>query len=138
GRGGRLTKVGRSRDYLQRPRSPLLHGEAPMVFPIADDNTDRATTPFVNYVLLAANIFVFVFLQKLGEDDKFTYTYATVPEEILTGKDIVGPVPIRNPITGQEVGHIEHQPLPPFVPVYITLLTSMFMHGGLAHLAGNM
>ncbi len=109
-----------------------------MVFPLYDDNSDRAIVPVVNYVLIAANIFVFVFLQKLGQDEKFTYTYSTVPQEILTGKDVTSVVEVRDPLSGRVAGHIDHQPLPPFVPVYITLLTSMFMHGGFMHLGGNM
>ena len=39
-----------------------------MVFPLYDDNTDRTTTPIVNYVLIAINILVFVFLQQLGNE----------------------------------------------------------------------
>ena len=31
-----------------------------MVFPLYDDNSDRTTTPVVNYVLIAINILVFV------------------------------------------------------------------------------
>ncbi len=38
-----------------------------MLFPIGDDNSDRRTTPVVNYLLIAANILVFVFLQGMGE-----------------------------------------------------------------------
>ena len=40
-----------------------------MVFPLYDDNADRTTTPFVNYVLIALNILVFVFFQGLGTND---------------------------------------------------------------------
>ena len=50
-----------------------------MVFPLYDDNTDRQTTPFVNYALIALNIFVFVVLQGLGGNDGFTYAFSTVP-----------------------------------------------------------
>ena len=62
-----------------------------MVFPLYDDNTDRHTTPFVNYALIAANIFVFVVLQRLGSNTRFTYSFSTVPAEILSGRDIVTP-----------------------------------------------
>jgi membrane associated rhomboid family serine protease len=107
-----------------------------MLFPIADDNTSRTSTPFVNYALIAVNILVFVFLQGLGSNDKFTYAYSTVPGEILTGRDIVTrPVVVEN-FTGQ---HLEMPGLQPtLIPVYLTLITSMFMHGGLAHIFGNM
>ena len=62
-----------------------------MVLPIADDNSDRMTVPVVNYVLIAINVFVFVVLQGLGENQKFTYAFSTVPREIATGKDEVTP-----------------------------------------------
>lgn len=109
-----------------------------MVFPIADDNSDRTIVPVVNYVLLAVNILVFVVFQRLGQDERFTYAYATVPQEILTGQDVDQTVVIRDPLRGEVIGQIDHQRLPAFVPVYVTLLTSMFMHGGLMHLLGNM
>lgn len=93
-----------------------------MVFPIGDDNRDRKTFPFVNYLLIALNIFVYVYWQGLGKNDNFTLSYATIPAEILTGQDIT---------TKSGLGVTPQ-------PVFITLFTSMFMHGGLAHLLGNM
>ena len=62
-----------------------------MVLPLYDDNSDRQTTPFVNYAIIALNIFVFVVLQGLGSNDQFTYSFSTVPAEILQGHDIVTP-----------------------------------------------
>src|SRR6184192_1613831 len=107
-----------------------------MLFPIADDNRERRTTPVDNYVLILINIFVFVFLQGLGSNEKFTYAYSTVPGEIITGRDIVTrPVAVQN-FTGQRMEMPGLQPTP--IPVYLTLLTSMFMHGGIAHIFGNM
>jgi membrane associated rhomboid family serine protease len=107
-----------------------------MIFPIGDDNSDRTTTPIVNYVLIAINVLVFVLFQGLGSNDKFTYAYATVPQEIVTGKDIDRPVVVQNPVTQEVEGQIDLQRTP--ISVYITLLTSMFMHGSLIHLFGNM
>jgi membrane associated rhomboid family serine protease len=109
-----------------------------MVFPIGDDNTGRATTPLVNYVLIAANVLVFVFFQGFGsEENRFTYAWATVPAEIVTGRDAVTPdrVVTVEP-TNQRMRIPGLQPTPG--SVYLTLLVSMFMHGGLAHLGGNM
>lgn len=108
-----------------------------MFFPIGDDNTDRHRTPYVNYLLILTNILVFVFLQGLGTDIHFTFAYSTVPAEILSGQDIVTNSRIlQDPNSGQ---HVEMPGLQPTdIPVYLTLITSMFMHGGLAHLAGNM
>jgi membrane associated rhomboid family serine protease len=107
-----------------------------MLFPIGDDNRGRTITPVVNYVLIAVNVLVFVFLQGLGSNDKFTYAYSTVPGEILTGRDIVTrPVAVQN-FSGQRIEMPGLQPTP--VSVYLTLITSMFMHGGIAHIFGNM
>jgi len=91
------------------------------MLPIGDDDSDRRSAPLINYVLIAINILVFVFLQGMGGNEKFTYAFSTVPAEILTGKDIAA-------------GPLEPTP----VSVYFTLITSMFMHGGWAHLLGNM
>ena len=108
-----------------------------MLFPIADDNSDRRTTPVVNYVLILANILVFVFLQGLGNNEKFTYAFSTVPGEIISGKDIVTRDRIVvQQFTGQQYEMPGLQPTP--IPVYLTLITSMFMHGGIAHIFGNM
>jgi membrane associated rhomboid family serine protease len=91
------------------------------MLPIGDDDSDRRFAPLVNYALIAINVLVFVFLQGMGGNEKFTYAFSTVPAEILTGKDIAA-------------GVLEPTP----IPVYFTLITSMFMHGGWAHLLGNM
>jgi len=91
------------------------------MLPIGDDDSDRRSAPIINYLLIAINILVFVFLQGMGGNEKFTYAFSTVPAEILTGKDLA-------------TGVLEPTP----IPVYFTLITSMFMHGGWAHLLGNM
>ena len=108
-----------------------------MVFPLYDDNSDRQTTPWVNYAFIAANIFVFVVLQRLGSDTHFTYAFSTVPLEIVTGHDVVTPARVlQDPVTGQTLRVPGLDPTP--LSVYLTLFTSMFMHGGIAHIAGNM
>jgi membrane associated rhomboid family serine protease len=106
------------------------------MLPIGDDNTGRTITPFVNYALLAANIAVFVLLQGLGSNERFTYAFSTVPAEIITGRDVAESVTIKDPVSGEVAGTVELGPTP--IPVYLTLLTSMFMHGGLAHIFGNL
>lgn len=108
-----------------------------MLFPIGDDNSDRSVTPIVNYILIAANVLVFIFFQGMGANDKFTYAFSTVPREIVTGQDqVTPPRTVKDPISGDEFQEPGLQPTP--FTVYITLLTSMFMHGGWAHLLGNM
>jgi membrane associated rhomboid family serine protease len=107
-----------------------------MVLPIGDDNSDRLTTPFVNYALILANVLVFLLPQAAGTNDRFTYAFACVPEEILTGKDVQTQDHVITDPLGRRVVMPGLQPTP--IPVYLTLLTSMFMHGGWAHLLGNM
>jgi membrane associated rhomboid family serine protease len=110
-----------------------------MVFPIADDNSDRTSFPLVNIALIVANILVFVLLQGMGENIDFTFAFSTVPAEIVSGQDIqfadrvVRMDTARGP-QEMTVPGLRETP----VSVYLTLLTSMFMHGGLMHLAGNM
>ena len=103
------------------------------MFPIRDDNTGRVSTPYVTYALIALNVVVFVFLQGMGTNEKFTYAFSTIPQEIRTGNDVARNVTIE---LGDERATIPIQPTP--VSVYFTLLTSMFMHGSLMHLLGNM
>jgi membrane associated rhomboid family serine protease len=108
-----------------------------MVFPLYDDNSDRTITPVVNYAIIAINILVFVFLQGLGSNQQFTYAFSTVPLEILTGHDVVTQTQVMlDPVSGQRI-LVPGLGETPF-SVYLTLLTSMFMHGGIAHIAGNM
>ncbi len=107
------------------------------MFPIGDDNPPRAITPYINYLLIAANIFVFVFFQGLGSNQEFTFSYSAVPAEIITGRDLVTDAEVyRDPYTGQ-VFTIPGLGVT-LIPVWLTLITAMFMHGGLSHLAGNM
>lgn len=107
------------------------------MFPIGDDNSDRTITPYINYLIIALNVFVFVFLQRMDGNGSFTLSYATVPAEILSGRDIITDAKLfTDPNTGEQftlpgLG-------PTLIPVYFTLITSMFMHGGWAHIAGNM
>jgi membrane associated rhomboid family serine protease len=108
-----------------------------MVLPLYDDNSDLTRTPLVTYAIIAANIIVFVFLQALGSNVAFTYAFSSVPLELLTGHDVVTPTQvIIHPLTGQRLVQPGLQPTP--ISPYITLLTSMFMHGSIAHIAGNM
>src|SRR4029079_6452640 len=106
-----------------------------MVFPLYDDNSDRTITPLINYAIIALNIFVFVVLQQLGSNDHFTNSFSTVPAEILSGHDIVTSARTVQ-YAGQTICIPGLGPTPG--SVYETLFTSMFMHGGIAHIAGNM
>lgn len=107
------------------------------MIPISDDDSKRKIIPFINYFLIAINIYVFIVYQNFGTNLNFTYSYSTVPAEILSGHDIVtAPTWAYDPISGHKIA------IPGLgvtaLPVWLTLITSMFMHGGIAHLGGNM
>ncbi|MET0752585.1 MAG: rhomboid family intramembrane serine protease [Pyrinomonadaceae bacterium] len=104
------------------------------MFPLGDDNSDRVITPYVNYILIAINVLVFVFLQRLGGNDAFSYAFSLVPKEITTGIDITGIQIVRDSLGN--TGKIEHYATP--LPVYFNFLSSMFMHGDFMHIIGNM
>lgn len=108
-----------------------------MIMPLYDDNSQRIRTPFVNYTLIAINIFVFVMFQNFGENERFVYTFSAVPAEIISGKDIqTSPTVLGKTRSGEEIIRPGLEPTP--FTVYITLITSMFMHGGIGHILGNM
>ena len=81
------------------------------MLPIRDHNPS-GRTPFVTYGLMAANILIFLSYVELFTDDRainaFFINWAFIPARITAGEG------------------------------YYSLLTSMFLHGGWMHLAGNM
>lgn len=108
-----------------------------MLLPIGDDNSAITTRPYVTYALIAANVLVWIICQQMSGESDFTYAYSTVPAEILTGKDIVTEAMLKtDEYTGIQFLIPALQPTN--IPVYLTLITSMFMHGSWMHLGGNM
>ena len=105
------------------------------MFPIGDDNSDVTITPVVNYAFIGINVLVFVLLQQLGSSDSFSYAFSLVPREITTGVDLIGVIPVTNS-AGQILGEIQQYPAP--LSVYFNFLSSMFMHGDIMHIFGNM
>ena len=81
------------------------------MFPIRDHNPS-GRTPYVTYALMGINVLVFLSYVSLFSDDRalnrFFFDYAAIPARILSGDG------------------------------FATLVTSMFLHGGWLHLAGNM
>ena len=105
------------------------------MFPIGDDNSEITITPYVNYLFIGINVLVFVLLQQLGSNDAFSYAFSLVPKEVTTGVDLTGVIPVTNS-AGQVLGEIQHFQTP--LPVYFNFLSSMFMHGDIMHIFGNM
>jgi membrane associated rhomboid family serine protease len=79
-----------------------------MGLPIGDDDSLRRSAPVVTYALIALN--VVVFLLELNGGDTFVQHWAFIPKEFLGEPGSEAP----------------------------TIFTAMFMHGGWAHLGGNM
>lgn len=105
------------------------------MFPISDDNSDRTITPVVNYIFIGVNVLVFLLLQQLGSNDAFSYAFSLVPREVTGGVDITGVINVADS-AGNVVGQIQHYDTP--LPVYFNFLSSMFMHGDIMHIFGNM
>lgn len=105
------------------------------MFPIGDDNSEIKITPFVNYLFIGINILVFVLLQQIGSNDSFSYAFSLVPQEVMTGVDIQGTVVVADS-AGRAIGEIQHFATP--LGVYFNFISSMFMHGGIGHIFGNM
>jgi membrane associated rhomboid family serine protease len=101
------------------------------MLPIGDDDNPNPTFPIVNLVIIAINVVIFLY-QLVNPD--FTNGFAAVPAEITTGRDLVGQFPI--PLPDGTVAIVDEARGPS--PIWITLFTSMFMHGGWTHLGGNM
>jgi rhomboid family protein len=78
------------------------------MFPIGDDDSARRSLPVVTYALIVLNV-VFFFVE-LNGGDPFILRWAFVPRRFLA-----------DPGGG-----------------FLTVFTSMFMHGGWVHLGGNM
>jgi membrane associated rhomboid family serine protease len=103
------------------------------MFPIGDENLPGRGLAWITLGLIIANVAVFVLLQAASGDNAFTYGWSSVPLEITTGADLTHAVPID---VGGTQYLIPQAPGPN--PIYLTLLSSMFMHGSWLHLGGNM
>jgi membrane associated rhomboid family serine protease len=90
------------------------------MIPLGDDNITGGPPPLVNWALIALN--VAAFLLELSQPSEralqsFITAWGVVPREYSSGHDIAPLIPL---------------------PFWSTLVTSMFLHGGWAHLLGNM
>lgn len=101
-----------------------------MFFPISDDDRHLAGPAYVTIALLVLNIVGFVAQQMNPE---ITTGFSTIPREITTGTDLMDPVVLQH--QGRNVA-IPQSPGP--TPIFLTLLTCMFLHGGIMHLGSNM
>jgi membrane associated rhomboid family serine protease len=103
------------------------------MFPIGDENLPGRGVAWVTIGLIAVNVAVFVGLQGASGDNSFTYGWSAIAREITRGVDLTQAVPVVIDGTSYLV---PQAPGPD--PIYLTLLSSMFMHGSWLHLGGNM
>jgi membrane associated rhomboid family serine protease len=86
------------------------------MIPLKDRNI-RKRFPFITIILIAVNILVFIYQLSLGEElEIFFIHFSVIPSHVYQAlhSDVFKPM------------------------VFITLLTSQFLHGGWLHLGGNM
>jgi membrane associated rhomboid family serine protease len=94
------------------------------MIPLRDDNPTRIT-PYMTWLLVAINIIIYLMQATGGMFETRTGLagpmagWTMIPFELTQGRDIG--------ING-----------PSLQPFWLTIFTSMFMHGGMLHLAGNM
>lgn len=103
------------------------------MFPIGDENEPGHGLAWVTATVIGLNVAVFVLLQAMGAENAFTTGWSAVPLEITTGMDLIDAQSIT---VGGQTYQVPQSPGP--MPIQLTLLSSMFMHAGWLHLAGNM
>lgn len=87
------------------------------MIPLRDENPTR-TFPFVTILIIAANAVIFLYQVSLGPHlEQFIAAFAAVPSAVT---------------------HFQNPESPSALPPFLTLITSMFLHGGFLHVAGNM
>jgi membrane associated rhomboid family serine protease len=119
------------------------------------DNIPTARVPFLTLLLIAINVAVFVWqlgysgepgsatspaLAQVGasERDQLSFEYGAIPKEITEpGTYCVPAIRAEEPDCGPR-SEIERETGVEQAPWWATIFTSMFMHGGLLHIAFNM
>ncbi len=100
------------------------------------DHNPSGTVPYVTVVLIVLNALAFVVELGQGEGlEGFIQGYGLTPSRVF-GKEASQP-PTRIRIAGPWLER-EEALVVPSVPVWLTFLTCMFLHGGWMHLIGNM
>ncbi|GMU39842.1 MAG: hypothetical protein AMXMBFR23_07080 [Chloroflexota bacterium] len=106
------------------------------VFPLHDVNPTHRR-PLVTLAVILANVLVWVWWQPHGSVEAevdFLYRYAAVACEVMRN----GPLTAADLITGRCLEAPASPQVFPEKPIALSVFTSMFLHGGLLHLAGNM
>jgi membrane associated rhomboid family serine protease len=109
-----------------------------MVFPLGDSQRTRVV-PVATYTMIALN--VLAFLVQVLRGPTFTASFAATPWEITHRYDIPAPIALSSFEAPSQPANADQAALPqgpvPF-PIWLTLLTSLFLHENPLHLVGNM
>ena len=107
------------------------------MIPIRDINP-TVIRPVITLVLIAINVAVFFGLQpqdSQNEADRFAYEYAAIPCELRSGD----PLDSREITTGRcRAAENPSDEVFPEKIVFLSVLSSMFLHGDILHIAFNM
>ncbi len=108
------------------------------MIPLRDDIRARRV-PVVNYVLIAITSLVFLMQLSEGpEDTSLVERFGMIPKRVLHPDETVMVDGIQvHPLTGRYVV-VQHEAAPSPIPVWLTLLTCIFLHGGWMHFLSNM
>jgi membrane associated rhomboid family serine protease len=103
------------------------------------DNIPTRAFPYLTVALIVINVIVYLFVQHGGissPSDKSVVKYGLIPYELTHPGKHCDLDPSGNILCEGQAGVSGHASSQP--NTYLTLFTSMFMHGGLLHIAGNM
>jgi len=80
------------------------------MFPVGDDDVRGAGRPWLTWILIGLNVMAFLYELTLSQSqlEQFIMTYGVVPAQVMQGQNL------------------------------LSLFASMFLHGGWAHILGNM
>jgi membrane associated rhomboid family serine protease len=110
-----------------------------MVIPLRDDNPTH-TKPVVTLGLIIACVVVYFALQPKDADagERFLYEYAAIPCEVTHGEPLSEDLVADCQDVSVPAAALDEQPLFPDKQPYLAVLFSMFFHGSILHLGGNM
>jgi len=117
------------------------------MIPLKDHNPTRRF-PIITILLLVVNVYVYFLVQRPSEGEQrqleFSLSYAAIPCELVQGEPLSKNELVRtfgrvNDSEACAPAGTDDSPAGfPDKPVYLAVLYSMFLHGSLLHIAGNM
>ena len=108
------------------------------MIPFSDADVQRRSFPIVNVLLIGLNTLIFLYELTLGglgllwggsglDITRFFFKWGFIPDELSSGRSFDGLPTLFGTVD-----------IKSSVPTWATIFSSMFIHGGLFHFAGNM